>query len=61
MCLLINIFFLNIHVNLQTICDMNQVRDYIHVMDVADGHIAALRKLLNTENIGEISSSFHYK
>lgn len=22
-----------------------QVRDYIHVMDLADGHIAALRKL----------------
>lgn len=29
-----------------------QIRDYIHVMDLADGHIAALRKLFATENIG---------
>ncbi|KAJ1400394.1 UDP-glucose 4-epimerase [Sesbania bispinosa] len=28
------------------------IRDYIHVMDLADGHIAALRKLFATENIG---------
>ena len=58
--MLINIYFQILHFNLQTFYGMNQVRDYIHVMDVADGHIAALRKLLNTENIGEISSSFHY-
>ncbi|XP_028784074.1 bifunctional UDP-glucose 4-epimerase and UDP-xylose 4-epimerase 1-like [Neltuma alba] len=32
--------------------DGSAVRDYIHVMDLADGHIAALRKLLTTENIG---------
>ncbi|KAI4315383.1 hypothetical protein L6164_028198 [Bauhinia variegata] len=32
--------------------DGSAVRDYIHVMDLADGHIAALRKLFNTENIG---------
>ncbi|KAL5551780.1 hypothetical protein UlMin_001956 [Ulmus minor] len=32
--------------------DGTPIRDYIHVMDVADGHIAALRKLFTTENIG---------
>ncbi|CAK8533022.1 unnamed protein product [Lathyrus sativus] len=32
--------------------DGSAVRDYIHVMDLADGHIAALRKLFATENIG---------
>lgn len=29
-----------------------QVRDYIHVVDLADGHIAALRKL-DESGIGE--------
>lgn len=29
-----------------------QIRDYIHVMDLADGHIAALRKLFATDDIG---------
>lgn len=32
----------------------NKIRDYIHVMDLADGHIAALRKLFTSENIGEL-------
>uniref|UniRef100_A0A1D1XKU7 UDP-glucose 4-epimerase n=1 Tax=Anthurium amnicola TaxID=1678845 RepID=A0A1D1XKU7_9ARAE len=32
--------------------DGSAVRDYIHVMDLADGHIAALQKLFTTENIG---------
>ncbi|XP_028784075.1 bifunctional UDP-glucose 4-epimerase and UDP-xylose 4-epimerase 1 [Neltuma alba] len=32
--------------------DGSAVRDYIHVMDLADGHVAALRKLLTTEHIG---------
>ncbi|CAL5185573.1 unnamed protein product [Lathyrus oleraceus] len=32
--------------------DGSAVRDYIHVMDLADGHIAALRKLFTTKNIG---------
>ncbi|KAK6935349.1 NAD(P)-binding domain [Dillenia turbinata] len=32
--------------------DGTAIRDYIHVMDIADGHIAALRKLLTTEDIG---------
>ena len=31
-----------------------QIRDYIHVMDLADGHIAALKKLFATENIGSL-------
>ena len=26
-----------------------QVRDYIHVVDLADGHIAALRKLFSSD------------
>lgn len=32
--------------------DGTAIRDYIHVMDLADGHIAALQKLFTTENIG---------
>ncbi|EXC34097.1 UDP-glucose 4-epimerase 1 [Morus notabilis] len=32
--------------------DGTAIRDYIHVMDLADGHIAALRKLFTAENIG---------
>ncbi|XP_057477483.1 bifunctional UDP-glucose 4-epimerase and UDP-xylose 4-epimerase 1-like [Actinidia eriantha] len=32
--------------------DGTAIRDYIHVMDLADGHIAALRKLFTTKNIG---------
>ncbi|XP_027331962.1 UDP-glucose 4-epimerase GEPI42 [Abrus precatorius] len=32
--------------------DGTAIRDYIHVMDLADGHIAALRKLFATDNIG---------
>ncbi|KAL9691847.1 hypothetical protein QQ045_012274 [Rhodiola kirilowii] len=32
--------------------DGSAIRDYIHVMDLADGHLAALRKLLTTKDIG---------
>ncbi|KAI3841809.1 hypothetical protein MKX03_002058 [Papaver bracteatum] len=32
--------------------DGSAVRDYIHVMDLADGHIAALKKLFISEDIG---------
>ncbi|KAJ3685189.1 hypothetical protein LUZ61_014353 [Rhynchospora tenuis] len=32
--------------------DGTGVRDYIHVVDLADGHIAALKKLFNGKNIG---------
>ncbi|KAG0498568.1 hypothetical protein HPP92_002869 [Vanilla planifolia] len=32
--------------------DGSAIRDYIHVMDLADGHLAALRKLFATEGIG---------
>ncbi|URD76473.1 UDP-glucose 4-epimerase [Musa troglodytarum] len=32
--------------------DGSAIRDYIHVMDLADGHIAALQKLFATEDIG---------
>eukprot|EP00252_Welwitschia_mirabilis_P015209 TRINITY_DN3345_c0_g1_i2.p1 TRINITY_DN3345_c0_g1~~TRINITY_DN3345_c0_g1_i2.p1 ORF type:complete len:203 (+),score=42.91 TRINITY_DN3345_c0_g1_i2:320-928(+) len=32
--------------------DGTGVRDYIHVMDLADGHIAALQKLFESEDIG---------
>ncbi|PON58339.1 UDP-glucose 4-epimerase [Parasponia andersonii] len=32
--------------------DGTAIRDYIHVMDLADGHIAALRKLFTSEDIG---------
>jgi len=32
--------------------DGTAVRDYIHVMDLADGHVAALKKLYTTDDIG---------
>ncbi|XXG43276.1 hypothetical protein AAC387_Pa01g3347 [Persea americana] len=32
--------------------DGSAIRDYIHVMDLADGHIAALRKIFTTDDIG---------
>lgn len=32
--------------------DGTAIRDYIHVMDLADGHVAALRKLFASQNIG---------
>ncbi|CAL9064262.1 unnamed protein product [Musa banksii] len=32
--------------------DGSAIRDYIHVMDLADGHIAALQKLFATEDVG---------
>ncbi|GLT78266.1 hypothetical protein SLA2020_498060 [Shorea laevis] len=32
--------------------DGTAIRDYIHVMDVANGHIAALRKLFTKDDIG---------
>ncbi|XP_004298746.1 PREDICTED: bifunctional UDP-glucose 4-epimerase and UDP-xylose 4-epimerase 1 [Fragaria vesca subsp. vesca] len=35
--------------------DGTAIRDYIHVMDLADGHIAALQKLFTTENTGCIA------
>ncbi|MBA0646668.1 hypothetical protein Goklo_014615, partial [Gossypium klotzschianum] len=38
--------------------DGSAIRDYIHVMDLADGHTAALRKLFTTESIGDQFISF---
>jgi hypothetical protein len=37
-----------------------QIRDYIHVVDLADGHIAALQKLFENPGIGShlISNNF---
>jgi nucleoside-diphosphate-sugar epimerase len=35
-----------------------QVRDYIHVMDLADGHIAALHKLFKSPDIGKNRKSY---
>ncbi|XVF13180.1 hypothetical protein REPUB_Repub08aG0185900 [Reevesia pubescens] len=40
--------------------DGSAVRDYIHVMDLADGHIAALRKIFTTKNIGDQFMSFKF-
>lgn len=31
------------------------IRDYIHVMDLADGHVKAVDKLFNTKDIGCIA------
>jgi len=32
--------------------DGTGVRDYIHVMDLAEGHVAALKKIMNTPDLG---------
>ncbi|KAG9458666.1 hypothetical protein H6P81_003174 [Aristolochia fimbriata] len=32
--------------------DGSAIRDYIHVVDLADGHLAALRKIFSADNIG---------
>uniref|UniRef100_A0A5B7AL87 UDP-glucose 4-epimerase n=1 Tax=Davidia involucrata TaxID=16924 RepID=A0A5B7AL87_DAVIN len=43
---------LNVYGHDYPTADGSAIRDYIHVMDLADGHIAALRKLFTTENLG---------
>ncbi|KAL9267926.1 Bifunctional UDP-glucose 4-epimerase and UDP-xylose 4-epimerase 1-like protein [Drosera capensis] len=43
---------LNIYGHDYSTKDGTVIRDYIHVMDLADGHVAALRKLFTTKNIG---------
>lgn len=30
-----------------------QVRDYIHVMDLADGHVVSLERVLENKDIGD--------
>ena len=37
--------------------DGSAVRDYIHVMDLADGHVAALQKIFTTKDIGCMASA----
>ena len=41
---------LNIHGNDWPTIDGTGVRDYIHVMDLADGHVAALKYILSKQN-----------
>ncbi|KAL6979614.1 UDP-glucose 4-epimerase Uge1 [Sarracenia purpurea var. burkii] len=43
---------LNVYGNDYPTPDGTPIRDYIHVVDLANGHIVALRKLFTTENIG---------
>ncbi|XP_020589985.1 bifunctional UDP-glucose 4-epimerase and UDP-xylose 4-epimerase 1-like [Phalaenopsis equestris] len=43
---------LNVYGNDYPTRDGTAIRDYIHVMDLADGHIAALQKLFHTVDIG---------
>ncbi|KAH9317091.1 hypothetical protein KI387_018860, partial [Taxus chinensis] len=43
---------LNVYGNDYPTKDGTAVRDYIHVVDLADGHISALRKLFITNDIG---------
>jgi nucleoside-diphosphate-sugar epimerase len=38
---------------------LEQVRDYIHIMDLADGHLAALQKLFVSEDIGLLHPPTH--
>jgi UDP-glucose 4-epimerase len=28
------------------------IRDYIHVMDLGEGHVSAVKKVMETENLG---------
>ncbi|XAR55047.1 UDP-glucose 4-epimerase [Bertholletia excelsa] len=46
---------LNVYGHDYPTADGSAIRDYIHVMDLADGHIAALRKLFTTKNTGCIA------
>ncbi|KAH1032187.1 hypothetical protein J1N35_044361 [Gossypium stocksii] len=46
---------LNVYGHYYPTKDGSVVRDYIHVMDLADGHIATVRKLFSFKNIGCIA------
>eukprot|EP00252_Welwitschia_mirabilis_P014223 TRINITY_DN3130_c0_g1_i1.p1 TRINITY_DN3130_c0_g1~~TRINITY_DN3130_c0_g1_i1.p1 ORF type:complete len:360 (-),score=78.98 TRINITY_DN3130_c0_g1_i1:200-1279(-) len=46
---------LNVYGNDYPTRDGTAIRDYIHVVDLAEGHISALEKLLNTSDIGCIA------
>nr|WBR49968.1 UDP-glucose isomerase [Codonopsis pilosula] len=43
---------LNVYGHDYPTADGTAIRDYIHVMDLADGHVAALQKLLTKDDIG---------
>ncbi|GAA0141065.1 epimerase/racemase [Lithospermum erythrorhizon] len=43
---------LNVYGNDYPTPDGSAIRDYIHVMDLADGHVAALRKLFAQSDVG---------
>ncbi|GAA0155201.1 epimerase/racemase [Lithospermum erythrorhizon] len=43
---------LNVYGNDYPTPDGSAIRDYIHVMDLADGHVAALRKLFSRGDVG---------
>lgn len=32
--------------------DGTGIRDYIHIMDLAEGHVAALKTIMNTPDMG---------
>ncbi|WRX24704.1 hypothetical protein QQP08_017191 [Theobroma cacao] len=40
------------HCNSFHVPSEHQIRHYFHVMDLANGHVATLRKLFTTQNIG---------
>lgn len=42
-----------VHSNMLWLFLLEQIRDYIHVMDLADGHVVALQKLLELKDIGD--------
>lgn len=44
--------YLNVYGSDYNTRDGTAIRDYIHVMDLAEGHVAAVQKLMNTPNLG---------
>jgi hypothetical protein len=56
--MLLSHFFLKLNFEYRY-CDLAlQVRDYIHVMDLASGHTKALDKLFTTPDVGKYDLSF---
>lgn len=47
--------YLNVFGNDYNTIDGTGVRDYLHIMDLADGHVSALEKILNTAENGVVA------
>jgi UDP-glucose 4-epimerase len=47
--------YLNVFGNDYNTIDGTGVRDYLHVMDLVDGHVSALKKILNSDEHGAVA------